>query len=121
MTTQANGAMQELTPQEVQARLDAGSILLIDVREPSEYEAERIPGALLFPLSTFDASRLPPDGERRVVFQCGTGKRSAQAALKRLSAGAQHAAHLAGGIGAWKSAGLQVIARDPATGGPVLR
>ena len=67
MTTQTNGAVQDLTPQEVQTRLDAGSILLIDVREPSEYEAERIPGALLFPLSTFDASRLPPDAERCIV------------------------------------------------------
>lgn len=121
MTTQTNGALQDLTPQEVKARLDAGNILLIDVREPSEYEAERIPGALLFPLSTFDASRLPPDGVHQLVFHCGTGKRSALAAQKRLSAGAPAAAHLAGGIGAWKSAGLRVIARDPATGGPVLR
>ena len=39
-------------------------MLLIDVREPHEYEAERIPGALLFPLSTFDSGRLPPDGAR---------------------------------------------------------
>ena len=121
MNTQAGTVLQELTPQELKAQLDAGNVLLVDVREPHEYEAERIPGALLFPLSTFDAGRLPPDGERRVVFQCGSGKRSAQAAGQRLVAGAARTAHLAGGIGAWKAAGLPLIALDPATGGPVLK
>lgn len=121
MKAQTHTPLQELTAPEVKAELDAGRALLIDVREPHEYEAERIPGALLFPLSTFQAGSLPPDGERRVVFQCGTGKRSAQAAGRRLQAGAPAVAHLAGGIGAWKAAGLPLITLDPATGGPVTR
>ena len=121
MNRHVDGALAELSPTELRSQLDAGTVLLIDVREPHEYEAERIPGALLFPLTTFDAARLPPDGERRLVFQCGTGKRSAQAAGKRLDAGAPRAAHLAGGIGAWKGAGLPLITLDPATGGPVLK
>lgn len=121
MNGQCGPGLQDLSPQELQAELDAGRVLLVDVREPSEYEAERIPGALLFPLSTFDATRLPPDGDRRIVFQCGSGKRSAAAAGQRLAAGAPRTAHLAGGIGAWKAAGLPVIVLDPATGQPVLR
>lgn len=121
MTAKTHTPLQEITAPELKADLDAGRVLLVDVREPHEYEAERIPGALLFPLSTFDAGCLPPDGDRRVVFQCGTGKRSAQAAGKRLLAGASRVAHLAGGIGAWKNAGLPLVVLDPASGGPVVK
>jgi len=46
--------VKDLTPTEVKTALDAGRILLIDVREPAEFAAERIHGALNFPLSTFD-------------------------------------------------------------------
>ncbi|MEP7242051.1 MAG: rhodanese-like domain-containing protein [Gammaproteobacteria bacterium] len=112
-------ALENLSPNQVAALLAAGEILLIDVREPDEYATQRIAGALLYPLSTFDASTLPPDQPRRVVFQCGSGKRSAMAATARLAAGAPGAAHLAGGIGAWIAAGLPVVHIDPATGKPV--
>lgn len=107
---------ETFTPAEVHALLEAGTILLVDVREPSEYAIERIPGALLFPLSTFDTHKLPPDESRRVVFHCGSGKRSATACEQRLAAGAPRAAHMAGGITAWKAAGLRVIRIDDTTG-----
>lgn len=102
--------VETLDPTEVARLLEAGKVLLIDVREPPEYAAERIQGALLYPLSTFDASRLPPDGARRVVFHCAGGKRSLAAAELRLAAGSAHAAHMGGGIAAWKASGLSVIA-----------
>jgi rhodanese-related sulfurtransferase len=101
--------IETLAPAEVARLLKAGKLLLIDVREPTEYAAERIHGALLYPLSTFDATALPPDDSRRVVFHCGSGKRSLTAAEKRLAAGQSHAAHMGGGIAAWKAAGLPVI------------
>jgi rhodanese-related sulfurtransferase len=100
-----------LDPNEVARLLQAGKILLIDVREPSEYASERIAGALLYPLSTFEAATLPKDGAQRVVFHCGSGKRSLSAAERRLAAGQPHASHMGGGIAAWKSAGLPVISR----------
>lgn len=105
----------ELAPADVRTMLDAGEIVLIDVREPSEYASERIHGALLYPLSTFDATRLPPDDRRRVVFYCGSGRRSLDAGRRRLAAG-QPAAHMTGGISGWKAAGLPVVRLDPATG-----
>ena len=108
--------LEELSPRQVAELLNGHQILLVDVREPDEYAAQRIAGALLFPLSTLDALALPPDGPRRVVFQCGTGKRSALAAKARLAAGASRVAHLTGGIGAWKAAGLPVLQIEPATG-----
>ena len=102
--------VETLDPTEVSRLLEAGKVLLIDVREPAEYAAERIQGALLYPLSTFDARVLPADGTRRVVFHCAGGKRSREAAEKRLAAGSVHAAHMDGGLTAWKTAGLPVIA-----------
>ena len=53
--------LEELSPRQVAELLNAHQILLIDVREPDEYAAQRIAGALLFPLSTLDALALPPD------------------------------------------------------------
>jgi rhodanese-related sulfurtransferase len=107
--------VKELAPADVRAMLEAGEIVLIDVREPSEYAGERIHGALLYPLSTFDAARLPPDDARRIVFYCGSGRRSLDAGRRRLATG-QPAAHMAGGISAWKAAGLPIVRIDPATG-----
>ena len=101
--------IQTLDAAEVAQLLHAGKLLLIDGREPSEYASERIAGALLYPLSTFDAKTLPEDGPRRVVFHCGSGKRSLTAAERRVAAGQSHAAHMGGGIAAWKAAGLPVI------------
>ena len=96
------------------ARLrDAGKLLLVDVREPAEYAAERIPGTLLYPLSTFDANTLPSDGPRQLVFHCGTGKRSLSAADALLTAGQRSASHMKGGLTAWKAAGFPVIAPTP--------
>jgi rhodanese-related sulfurtransferase len=108
--SQHSQPIETLEPAEIARLLQAGKILLIDVREPAEYASERIHGALLYPLSTFDAAALPTDGTRRVVFHCGSGKRSLVAAEKRLAAGQNHAAHMGGGILAWKAAGLPVIA-----------
>lgn len=111
-------SIETLEPQAVKELLDRGKLLLVDVREPAEYAAERIPGALLYPLSTFDATVLPHDWARRVVFHCGSGKRSLAAAEKRLAAGNTTAAHLGGGIAAWKQAGLPLITLTPPSGGP---
>jgi rhodanese-related sulfurtransferase len=100
--------LQELSPEEVAARLKIGGVELIDVREPAEYQQERIHGAMLFPLSTFDAHALPRNVD--IIFQCGTGKRSAMAVAKAQAAGLSHTAHLTGGLQAWKAAGLPTIA-----------
>src|ERR1700761_3515102 len=105
----------EYEPEEVKDLLAEGKILLVDVREPMEYAAERIPGVLLDPLSNFDASQLPPDGPRQVVFACAAGGRSLTAARQRMALG-QPAAHMAGGISQWKAEGLPVVRIDPRTG-----
>ena len=118
MSSTTPDGITEYDPDEVRELLAQGRILLVDVREPMEYAAERIPGALLYPLSTFDAGQLPPDGPRAVVFSCAAGGRSMTAARQRRALG-QPAAHLAGGISQWKAEGLPVVRIDPRTGRPV--
>ena len=98
--------MKNYTPQEVQKMLKDGSIVLIDVRESDEHASERIQGAILCPLSAFDPHKLPDCKGKSVVFHCAGGVRSATAISKCFEANLSHDAHLAGGIKAWKSAGL---------------
>jgi len=108
--------LEDLDAQTVANGLEQGEIVLIDVREPHEYGTERIPGALLMPLSTFDAGALPTGGDKRVVLHCAAGKRSAMAAEQAEDAGVAVNAHLAGGLMAWKQAGLETLTIQPSTG-----
>lgn len=100
---------QDLTPSQVKAALDAREILLIDVREPEEFAAEQIAGALNVPLSAFDPANLPAAAGKTVVLQCAGGKRSAMAVDKCREANTAIHTHLAGGLAAWKAAGLPTI------------
>ena len=100
---------KDLTPQQVKAALDAHQILLIDVREPDEFAAEKIAGALNVPLSTFNPAALPDAGGKTVVLQCAGGKRSAMAVDRCRKANQAVETHLAGGLAAWKAAGLPTV------------
>ena len=107
---------RDLAPDAILDDLKAGRILLVDVREPAEFANQRIHGAVLMPLSTFEPKALPTDSARRVVFQCGSGKRSRKALDAFMAATGVDAAHMAGGIAAWKQEGLPCVHIDPATG-----
>ncbi|NVO17308.1 MAG: rhodanese-like domain-containing protein [Rhodoplanes sp.] len=98
--------VRNLSPEEVAADLAADRVLLVDVREPNETVRERIPGAVLMPLSVFEPADLPDPAGREVVFSCASGIRSVKAAEIAQAAGLPYRAHLAGGIKAWKAAGL---------------
>ncbi|HVC61058.1 MAG TPA: rhodanese-like domain-containing protein [Acetobacteraceae bacterium] len=112
--------LKELTPTELHDALREHRVVLIDVREPREYVNERIHGALLFPLSTFDPLALPA-GERPVVLHCGSGKRSAMAVATCIEAGVPVTTHLKGGLLAWKHAHFPTVTLDPGTGAVVDR
>ena len=99
---------REIGPAELKALLDQGQALVIDVREPEEFAAEHIAGAVNLPLSSFDPARLPAADGKTVILQCAGGKRSGMALDRCAEAQAAIDTHLAGGLGAWKSAGLPV-------------
>jgi rhodanese-related sulfurtransferase len=90
----------------VEAGLRDGRYLLVDVREPNETAVERYPNAIEMPLSTFDPAAISAPPEKQVVFACRSGKRSVTASMAAQAQGLPYDAHLAGGILAWKAAGL---------------
>ncbi|WP_129665158.1 adenylyltransferase/sulfurtransferase MoeZ [Phytoactinopolyspora endophytica] len=77
--------------------------VLVDVREPNEYEINRIPGAVLMPKGEFltgeALEKLPQD--KQVVIHCKTGVRSAEALAVVKGAGMGDAVHVGGGVAAW--------------------
>jgi rhodanese-related sulfurtransferase len=106
MTNPDGSKVRDLTPAEVARGLTEGRMLLVDVREPNETAIERYPGAVIVPLSTFDPAQIPDPQGREVVFACRSGRRSVTASQAAQSQGYSYDAHLAGGILAWKAAGL---------------
>lgn len=85
----------------------AGSIVIVDVREASEFAAGHIPGALNVPLSAFDAQQLPVG--KPIVLHCRSGARSLKALHMARAAGRQDIAHYAGGILGWQAAGGPIV------------
>jgi rhodanese-related sulfurtransferase len=89
--------------------LDTNEAVIVDVREPAEYEVENIAGSTLVPLATVTKNRLPLHVNKKLVLHCRLGKRSLAAAEKLL---AEDAAldifNLDGGIVAWMEAGMPV-------------
>lgn len=112
--TQTMPTVTDVDPATLRSWLDSGEAILVDVREDFEHASERIEGAIAHPLSKFDPAQLRERcGDARVVFHCRTGKRSHDAASRFRHPGDERAFHLAGGIEAWKGAGLGV--ERPAT------
>ncbi|MBA2558751.1 MAG: adenylyltransferase/sulfurtransferase MoeZ [Propionibacteriales bacterium] len=79
--------------------------VLVDVREPNEYEINKIPGSVLIPKNEFLSGaaleQLPQD--KQVVLHCKTGVRSAEALAVLKGAGFADAVHVGGGVSAWVS------------------
>jgi rhodanese-related sulfurtransferase len=98
--------VENLTPQQVADGLREGRMLLVDVREPNETTVECFPDAVIVPLSQFDPAAIPDPQGRQVVFACRSGRRSVTASLAAQDSGYAYKSHLAGGIIAWKAAGL---------------
>lgn len=98
--------VHDLTPEEVSKGIADGRYLLVDVREPNEVAVDAYPGAVVVPLSSFDPKGIPDPKGKQVVFACRSGKRSVTAALAAQAGGLAYDKHLAGGMLAWKAAGL---------------
>jgi rhodanese-related sulfurtransferase len=98
--------VHDLTPEEVSRGMADGRYLLVDVREPNEVVVEAYPGAVVVPLSSFDPASIPDPEGKQVVFACRSGKRSVTASLAAQAGGFAYDKHLAGGMLAWKAAGL---------------
>jgi rhodanese-related sulfurtransferase len=92
---------------EARRRLDAGALLL-DVREPDEWEAGHAPEAVWIPMGDLGARQDEVPGDQAVLVVCRSGARSARVTSSLLGAG-YDATNLAGGMQAWAAAGLSVV------------
>ncbi|MET0605191.1 MAG: rhodanese-like domain-containing protein [Beijerinckiaceae bacterium] len=91
---------------EVTKGMADGTMLLVDVREPHEYAAGHIPGAILFPLSTFEPDDLPaPAPGQTIVFACRTGSRTLRAIAAAQAAGLDLRTHYKGSFTDWVARG----------------
>jgi len=103
----------EVTPQDVQRRLDEGGAQVIDVREPYEWDAGHLPGDVRhIELERLSSSAATIDKDRPVVFLCRAGVRSMMAA-QAFRRAEYEAYSMAGGVEAWHEAGLPL---DPPGG-----
>jgi adenylyltransferase/sulfurtransferase len=104
-TATAGGAVSnqwEITPVELKRRMDAGeSLQIVDVREPNEYQINRIPGATLIPLGDLPRRYQELDLDREIVLHCKMGGRSAKAQDFLRTVGVANTKNLTGGVLAW--------------------
>jgi rhodanese-related sulfurtransferase len=96
--------MQQITPAELAAWLadaDREPPLLLDVREPWEFQTCHIAGSVPMPMATVPARRQELPDDRAVVCICHHGARSMQVAYFLERAGYDHMINLTGGVDAW--------------------
>jgi rhodanese-related sulfurtransferase len=113
MVIEANAVIPAITPRDAQHRLATGGAVLLDVREPTEWETY-IAGAVQIPRGILEAKADPTsprhdpalDPGKQVIVYCRSGARAALAGVTLVELGYTDVVNLAGGIAAWKDAGL---------------
>lgn len=101
--------IQRCTVHELQAQLAGqADCQVLDVREYSEYESERLAGAQLAPLSALEQNAGAIDSTRQIFVLCRSGNRATQAAQRLAQMGFQNLTVVDGGLLAWQAAGLPV-------------
>ena len=79
-----------------------GEFLLLDVRQPEEYEAGHIPGAMLIPLGELEARREELERDKKIITYCRSGHRGMAAAIALCGLGFKDVHNLEGGILNWR-------------------
>jgi rhodanese-related sulfurtransferase len=113
MLADANARIATVSPQEAHDRLQAGTCVLLDVREPTEWDTH-IAGSIQVPRGVleFQADPASPrhhpalNPDRQVIVFCRSGARAALAAATLADLGFPDVLNMAGGFTAWKEAGL---------------
>ncbi len=91
----------EIQPEEVKPLLGTEGVVLVDVREPWEWQTAKIDGSLLIPMGDIPARIQELDPEDRVIVVCHHGVRSLNVAAWLRQQGYESAQSMAGGIDRW--------------------
>jgi len=101
------GETAGVDPATLNAWIGDGDIFLVDVREPHEFDEERIAGSFLVSMSRFDVDTFPRIPGLKTVLVSEAGPRSVALAERLHDAGFSDIYALEGGISGWKAAGLE--------------
>lgn len=118
---EANETVETVTAESLSAQLGESDLVVIDLRDIRELEREgQLPDAVHTPRGMLEFWIDPESPyakpifqeEKRFVFYCQSGWRSALATAVATRLGLQNASHLEGGFGGWKEAGQPVVAYE---------
>ena len=95
---------------EAKAKLGKSGIVFLDVREPKEFKAGHIPGAINIPrgLAEFKIEKQIPDKNTKIIIYCKTGGRACLSAANLKKMGYKNITNITGGWEAWNKAGYPV-------------
>ncbi|MGL3607296.1 rhodanese-like domain-containing protein [Rhizobium sp. G187] len=119
LLAEANALVQAIAPHDAAPLHAEADTVFVDLRDPREREREgTIPGAFACPRGMLEFWIDPESPyhkpvfaeDKRFVFFCASGWRSALATKTALEMGLEHVCHLDGGFTAWREAGLPVEA-----------
>ena len=110
LVTHARNQIREIAPADAAKEAKAGEAVIIDVRDKDEWDEKHIPDAVHLSRGTIelDIEEKVPDPNAVVICHCGGGGRSALAAESLQKMGYKNVRSMAGGLKAWKAAGLPV-------------
>lgn len=103
--------VKSIDPQRASEMITSGEAVLIDVREPGEYQEIHIEGAHLIPMGTLSYEKLPAAAkDKKIIVHCKLGKRGGMCCEKLMNENPNlDVYNLEGGIIAWEDAGLHCI------------
>ncbi len=109
--------IEEIEPFEAAAEIEGGDVVLIDTREPHEYQEAHLENGKLVPpgLLADEIEAAAPDKSARTILYCRSGNRSSTAAAQMQALGYGNVASMAGGILAWQEQGLPVVSTSGMT------
>jgi sulfur-carrier protein adenylyltransferase/sulfurtransferase len=112
--TQVKSQIEEIEPFEAAQEIEDGGVVLIDTREPHEFQEAHLEGGKLVPpgLLRDEIAAAAPDKSARTILYCRSGNRSYTAAEEMEALGYENVASMAGGILAWQEQGLPVVAAE---------
>jgi rhodanese-related sulfurtransferase len=100
----------DITPGDAHAWLENGDAIMVDVREPCEYEHIHIEGIPLIALSTFSPELVPFEKGKKLILQCKSGGRSMMAGQQMIAAGyPEDVYNMMGGIIKWEEENFPVV------------
>jgi molybdopterin/thiamine biosynthesis adenylyltransferase/rhodanese-related sulfurtransferase len=111
---QTKSVVEEIEPFEAAQEIEGGDVVLIDTREPHEFQEARIEGGKLVPpgLLADEIATAAPDKSARTILYCRSGNRSYKAAEQMEALGYTDVASMAGGILLWQEQGLPIVATE---------